>query len=97
MTILKRSENVCDNDSVSLDKNTSLVLRKVAPSDSGIYKCFFRAKAGRNNCHTLFRLNISGISLLINSENEHIYNFCIMYFGGEIHKTYSFGKFPVPK
>ncbi|XP_077079069.1 uncharacterized protein LOC143732180 [Siphateles boraxobius] len=62
-TILKKSENVIQthkhNDSVSLDKNTSLVLRKVAPSDSGIYKCLIRAKAGGKNCEKLFRLNIS--------------------------------------
>ncbi|KAK7135719.1 hypothetical protein R3I94_014402 [Phoxinus phoxinus] len=62
-TILKKSENVIQtdkhNDSVSLDKNASLVLRKVAPSDSGIYKCLIRAKAGGKNCQTLFSLNIS--------------------------------------
>ncbi|KAK7146137.1 hypothetical protein R3I93_013772 [Phoxinus phoxinus] len=61
--ILKKSENVIQtdkhNDSVSLDKNASLVLRKVAPSDSGIYKCLIRAKAGGKNCQTLFSLNIS--------------------------------------
>ncbi|XP_039535290.1 uncharacterized protein LOC120484304 [Pimephales promelas] len=63
MTILKKSENVIQtdkhNDSVSLDKNASLVLRKVAPSDSGIYKCLIRVKAGGKNCQKSFRLNIS--------------------------------------
>ncbi|XP_067268715.1 uncharacterized protein [Pseudorasbora parva] len=63
MTILKRLENVIQtdehNDSVSPVKNTSLVLRKVAPSDSGIYTCLTRAKAGGMNCQTQFSLNIS--------------------------------------
>ncbi|XDV48931.1 hypothetical protein PO909_018279 [Leuciscus waleckii] len=62
-TILKKSENVIQTDkhnhSALLDKNASLVLRKVAPSDSGIYKCLIRAKAGGKNCQTFFRLNIS--------------------------------------
>ncbi|XP_058641010.1 uncharacterized protein LOC131545839 [Onychostoma macrolepis] len=63
MTILIKSENVIQtnklNDSVSLDKNASLVLRKVAPADSGTYKCLIRAKAGGMNCQNLVRLNIS--------------------------------------
>lgn len=65
-----------------MDKNTSLVLRKVAPSDSGIYKCLIRARAGGKNSEMQFRLNISGISLSI---NKQINTFCIMlyilYFG----------------
>ncbi|XP_016094870.1 CD83 antigen-like [Sinocyclocheilus grahami] len=63
MTILIKSENVIQtdkrNDSVSLDKNASLVLRKVAPANSGIYKCLIRAKAGGMNCQNRVRLNIS--------------------------------------
>ncbi|XP_051758790.1 uncharacterized protein LOC127517355 isoform X1 [Ctenopharyngodon idella] len=61
--ILRKSENAIQtdkhSDSVSMDKNTSLVLRKVAPSDSGIYKCLIRARAGGKNTELQFRLNIS--------------------------------------
>lgn len=63
MTILIKSENVIQNEnhynSVLLDKNASLILRKVAPADSGIYMCFIRAKVGKMNCHRKIRLNIS--------------------------------------
>jgi len=93
MTILKKSENVIQtdkhNDSVSLDKNASLVLRKVAPSDSGIYKCLIRVKAGGKNCQKSFRLNISGISLLINSENH--FGCETLYIYTKIHKTLFLG------
>ncbi|KAK2898672.1 hypothetical protein QQF64_032077 [Cirrhinus molitorella] len=63
LRFLIKSENVIQtdkhNDSVSLDENASLVLRKVAPVHSGIYKCLIRAKAGGKNCQNLVRLNIS--------------------------------------
>ncbi|KTF84478.1 hypothetical protein cypCar_00002159, partial [Cyprinus carpio] len=63
MTIVIKSENVIQtdkhNNSVSLDKNASLVLRKVAPANSGIYMCLTRAKAGGTNCQKRVRLNIS--------------------------------------
>lgn len=62
MIILIKSEKVIQNEnhnnSVSLDKNASLVLRKVAPADSGTYKCFIRAKVGEMNCQKDIRLNI---------------------------------------
>lgn len=68
MTIVIKSENVIQtdkhNNSVSLDKNASLVLRKVAPANSGIYMCLIRAKAGGTNCQKRVRLNISGISYI---------------------------------
>ncbi|RXN18431.1 CD83 antigen-like protein [Labeo rohita] len=68
MRILIKSENVIQtdkhNDSMSLDKNASLVLRKVSPANSGIYKCLIRAKAGGKNCQNRVRLNISDDSVL---------------------------------
>ncbi|XP_059358766.1 uncharacterized protein LOC132097161 [Carassius carassius] len=63
MTIVIKSENVIQtdkhNNSLSLDKNASLVLRKVTPAKSGIYMCLIRAKAGGMNCQNRVRLNIS--------------------------------------
>ncbi|XP_051525245.1 uncharacterized protein LOC127424265 isoform X2 [Myxocyprinus asiaticus] len=50
------------NNSVSLGKNASLILRKVAPANAGTYKCFLRAKVGGINNHSLLTLNISGIN-----------------------------------
>ncbi|XP_051525248.1 uncharacterized protein LOC127424265 isoform X5 [Myxocyprinus asiaticus] len=47
------------NNSVSLGKNASLILRKVAPANAGTYKCFLRAKVGGINNHSLLTLNIS--------------------------------------
>lgn len=68
MQILKKSENGIQTDkhnhSVLLDKNTALVLRTVAPADSGVYTCLIKAKAGGKNCQNGVRLNISGISYI---------------------------------
>ncbi|XP_051965211.1 uncharacterized protein LOC127631206 [Xyrauchen texanus] len=47
------------NNSVSLGKNASLILRKVSPANAGTYKCFLRAKVGGINNHSLLTLNIS--------------------------------------
>jgi len=68
MELLIKSDNVIQtnkhNDSPSLDKNASLVLRKVAPANSGIYTCLFKSKVGGKDCQNWVGLNISGISYI---------------------------------
>ncbi|XP_051509311.1 uncharacterized protein LOC127414937 isoform X3 [Myxocyprinus asiaticus] len=47
------------NSSVLLDKNASLILRKVSPANTGTYECLIRAKVGGINNRSLLTLNIS--------------------------------------
>ncbi|XP_016372363.1 uncharacterized protein LOC107711833 [Sinocyclocheilus rhinocerous] len=83
MKILIKSENGIQtdkhNDSVSLDKNAALVLRKVAPADSGEYKCLIKGKAGEKNCQNRVRLNISDC---VSTTSPIIFDFSTKFING---------------
>ncbi|XP_052459400.1 uncharacterized protein LOC128018055 isoform X1 [Carassius gibelio] len=83
MKILKKSESVVQtdkhNDSVSLEKNAALVLRKVTQADSGVYTCLIKAKAGGKNCPNWVRLNISDC---VSTPSPVIFEFSTKFING---------------